>query len=93
MKEREKLWKLIDDLTDNKIDVKVFCRDFTRIFDLEIDYDELSEEEEKAFDRLSTMTARFSAFEEDFIKYPKVYFSEHNVKAEINKILLQFHRS
>ena len=93
MKEREQLWKLIYDLTDNKIDIKAFCKDFTRIFDLEIDYDELSEEEEKAFDKLSPITARFSAFEEDFIKYPKVYFSEHDVRAEVKKILLQFQQN
>ena len=93
MKEREQLWKLIDGLTDNRINIETFCRNFTRIFDLEIDYDTLSEEEEEAFDKLSTIAARFSAFEEDLVKYPNVYSSEHDVKTEAKKILLQFRKS
>lgn len=93
MKKREQLWKLIYDLIKDQIDIITFCRDFTRIYDLEIDYDELSEEEEAVFDELCTTTARFTEFEEDLIKYPNVYYSENDVREEAKKVYVQFHKS
>ena len=85
MKEREQLWKLIDGLINNQIDIITFCRNFTKIYDLEIDYDELSQKEEAAFDELCTIAARFSEFEDDLIQYPNVYYSESDVRAAAEK--------
>ena len=73
MTKREWLWRLIRSLLDGQVSIITFCNDFTRIYNLEIDYDELTEEEHLAFGELCTIAGRFSEFEEDFAKYPGVY--------------------
>ena len=35
---RESLWYLINGLVNNEYDIKTFCSEFTRIFNLELDY-------------------------------------------------------
>ena len=49
MTEREQLWYLINGVLNYKYDVKTFFSEFTRIYDLEVDYDELSDEEHAEF--------------------------------------------
>ena len=44
---REKLMYLINGLLEGEYDISVFCDEFSRIFDLEMDYKELTEEEMK----------------------------------------------
>ena len=90
MTKREWLWRLIHNITDGQISIVTFCRDFTRIYNLEVDYDELSKEEHLAFGALSAIAGRFSEFEEDLEKYPDVYASEADVRAQAKKILSQF---
>ena len=45
MTEKEQLWYLIDKLIEKEYQVNTFCDEFTRIYDLEIEYDELSPQE------------------------------------------------
>ena len=54
-----------------------------KIFDLEIDYDELSEKEYTVFRNLSDMSGRFSDSEED-LKLPNVYYNEMQIRDEVS---------
>ena len=45
MTEKEQLWYLIDGLLQNEYDIVTFCDEFTRIYDLELDYDVLNSKE------------------------------------------------
>lgn len=40
---------LINGVLDGSYQVKIFCSEFTRIYDLEVDYEQLSELENKEF--------------------------------------------
>ena len=55
MTEKEQLWYLIDKLLKDEYQIKIFCDEFTRIYDLEIDYDDLSIQENKLFNELSSI--------------------------------------
>ncbi|EAD6081424.1 hypothetical protein EDI40_14150, partial [Listeria monocytogenes] len=57
-----------------------------KIFDLEIDYDELSKEEYTILGNVSDMAARFSDSEED-LKLPNVYYSEKQIREEVTRSL------
>lgn len=85
MTPKEQLWYLIDGLLDGNYDISNFCDEFTRIFDLEVDYDTLSNFENKEFLDLSEMTARFSDDKED-LKLPNVYFDEQQVRKKVKEI-------
>lgn len=78
MTEKEQLWYLISGVLNGVYDIKTFCSEFTRIYDLEIDYEQLSEAENIEFADLCEMTGRFSEDEED-LKIPNVYYSEDNI--------------
>lgn len=45
MTEKEQLWYLINGVLNDTYDIKTFCSEFTRIYDLEVDYEQLSEQE------------------------------------------------
>lgn len=57
-----------------------------KIFDLEIDYDELSKEEYTILGNVSDMIARFSDSVED-LKLPNVYYSEKQIREEVTRSL------
>lgn len=57
-----------------------------KIFDLEIDYDELSKEEYTILGNVSDMVARFSDSVED-LKSPNVYYSEKQIREEVTRSL------
>lgn len=79
MNDREKLWFLIDEYVHEKYDAKTFSNEFSRIYDLEVDYDLIPENERAWFDELCEMTARFSDDPED-LKIPNMYCSETDIK-------------
>ena len=89
MKEKEQLWYLINNLIEGKYTINVFCNEFTRIYDLEVDYNKLSDDENLLFSELSSMTSRFSDNKED-LKIPNMYYSENDIlkkEKEIKEIL------
>ena len=43
MTEKEQLYYLINGVFDGSYQVKTFCSEFTRVYDLEVDYEQLSE--------------------------------------------------
>ena len=83
---KESLWYLIDGLLNGSYKINVFCNEFTRIYDLEVDYDELSIEENYEFSKLCEMTGRFSDNEEE-LKIPKMYCSETKIRDKVNTIV------
>ena len=82
MTEREQLWYLINGVLNYKYDVKTFCAEFTRIYDLEVDYDELSDEENAVFADLCEMATRFSDDEKE-LGIPNMFFSEENILEKV----------
>lgn len=82
---KEQLYFLINGLLNNEYNIKDFCDEFSRIFNLEIDYDDLSEQEYDYFSNLSSIAARFSDDEED-LKLPNVFFDENQIIEETKKV-------
>ncbi|MBE5944103.1 MAG: hypothetical protein E7258_04185 [Lachnospiraceae bacterium] len=78
MTEKEQLCYLINGVLNGSYDIKVFCTEFTRIYDLEIDYEQLSEQENSEFGELCEMAGRFSDDIEE-LKIPNMYFSENEI--------------
>ena len=85
MKEKEQLWYLINNLIEGKYTINVFCNEFTRIYDLEVDYNKLSDDENLLFSELSSMTSRFSDNKED-LKIPNMYYSENDILKKVKEI-------
>lgn len=78
MTEKEQLWYLINGVLNGAYDIKTFCSEFTRIYDLEVDYEQLSEQENSEFGDLCEMAGRFSDDEEE-LKIPNMYYSKENI--------------
>lgn len=78
MTEKEQLWYLINGVLNGTYNIKAFCSEFTRIYDLEVDYEQLSEQENSEFGELCEMTARFSD-DADELKIPNLYYSKKNI--------------
>ena len=78
MTEKEQLWYLIYGVLSGTYDVKTFCSVFTRIYNLEVDYEQLSEQEKLEFGDLCEMAGRFSDNEEE-LKIPNMYYSKENI--------------
>lgn len=78
MTEKEQLWYLVNGVLNGTYDIKTFCSEFTRIYDLEVDYEQLSEQENSEFGDLCKMTGRFSD-NDDELKIPNMYYSKENI--------------
>lgn len=92
MSTKEQLWYLINGLLDGSYEIKTFCSEFVRIYNLETDYRLLSADENCKFNDLCEMAERFSD-DEDELKIPNMYFSEEKImkRAEhIKKILKNY---
>lgn len=83
---KESLWYLINGLLNGSYAINIFCNEFTRIYDLEVDYDELSPDENYEFGKLCEMTGRFSDDEEE-LKIPNMYCSENEIRDKVKNIL------
>lgn len=70
---------------NQRYDISSFCEEFTSVYNLELDYNLLKEEERKGFKELAEMAARFSDDEEE-LKFPKIYVSEREIKDEARHI-------
>jgi hypothetical protein len=86
MKDRDKLWFLINEYVKGKYDSKTFSNEFTRIYDLETDYDNIPENEKKWLYDLCEMTSRFSDDFDD-LQIPNMYCSENEIKKYITLML------
>ena len=85
MNEKQQLWYLMDGLLNDSYKIKIFCSEFSRIYDLEIDYDVLSQEENVEFSDLCDMCSRFSD-DVDELQIPNMYFSEEQIRNKVKLI-------
>ena len=85
MLSKDQLWYLINGLLKGSYNIKDFCTEFSRIYDLETDYEELSKEENIEFMDLSEMAARFSDDGEE-LKIPNMYFSAQDIIDKVTYI-------
>lgn len=86
MTKKEQLYYLLNGLNHGEIEINKFTNQFMKIFDLEIDYDELSKKEYTVLGNVSDMSARFSDNAED-LKLPKVYYSGKQIRDEVSHAL------
>ena len=84
--DKERLYWLINNFLNDKISAKEFCDEFYASYDLEIDFDTLTELEKVIFAELGNTTGRFSEYEEDIKKYPNTYFSRNQLKNQLTFI-------
>ncbi|MCM1388617.1 MAG: hypothetical protein NC231_14915 [Bacillus sp. (in: Bacteria)] len=84
MTEKEQLWYLINGVLSGSYDMKVFCSEFTRIYNLEVDYAWLSEQENSEFGDLCEMAGRFS--DDDELKIPNMYYSKKNILDKVRYV-------
>lgn len=75
---KEQLRYLVNGVLNGSYDVKTFCSEFSKIYNLEIDYDQLSEEENIEYEHLCEMTDRFSDDDEE-LKIPNMYYSTEKI--------------
>ena len=90
MTEKEQLYYLITGVLNGLYQVKTFCTEFTRVYDLEVDYEQLSEIENAEFGDLCEMAGRFSDDEEE-LKIPNMFYSKEEIlnKAKYVKRVLE----
>ena len=81
--DKRRIYQLIDMYLSGKINETTFCDEFYYCFDLELDYDTLTEDEYKVFYELSEITGRFSRFEEDHQQHPGVFYTKEEVQQKI----------
>lgn len=81
--DKRRIYQLIGMYLAERINESTFCSDFVPSYDLELDYDTLTEDEYNAFYELSEIASRFSEFEEDIKKYPGVYYTKEELKQKI----------
>ncbi|MBC1482224.1 hypothetical protein HCJ58_01275 [Listeria sp. FSL L7-1509] len=86
MTKKEQLYYLLNGLNHREIEINNFTNQFMKIFDLEIDFDELSKKEYIVLGNVSDMAARFSDNAED-LKLPNVYYSEKQIRDEVSHAL------
>lgn len=85
MTHKEELWYLINGLLKGSYEIKTFCSEFTRIYNFEVNYDELNNYEKKEFSDLSDMAGRFSD-DEDELKIYNLYFNKNAIIDKARKI-------
>ena len=83
--EKEQLYYLINGVLDGSYQVKIFCSEFTRIYNLEVDYEELSKQEKLELGDLCEMAERFSDDKEE-LKIPNMYYSEEKILSKIQSV-------
>jgi hypothetical protein len=76
---KERLYWLMDLLINNKIGPTDFCNEFYNTYENEVDDQDLSKEEKEMFMIVSQKGSRYSEFEEELKKYPKVYISKNEL--------------
>lgn len=84
---KERLYWLIELLQHNEIELPRFCDEFSYTYNIDLDYDELTELESEMFRNLTDVTSRFSPFEEDHKLDPKAFSKVEDVREMIKKVV------
>jgi len=90
--DKRRIYQLLDMYLSGRINESTFCHEFYCSYDLELDFDTLTEEEDKAFYELSEITSRFSEFQKDIEKYPDVYHTKEEVKRKVTGTKLRLEK-
>lgn len=88
MKPKEQLMYLLEHYYKNDYTTDVFVDEFYRIYNFEVDDSDLTQKELRILSELSTITGRFSPFEDD-LKIPNAYFSENDVRKKATEVYLE----
>jgi hypothetical protein len=83
---KEQLWYLIHGLHDGTYDIRSFCDEFVRIYDLELDYNNLSIYEYREMSELCQMASRFTD-DKNELRIPNLYYSESQIKQKVDHII------
>lgn len=86
MTDKEQLWYLIQGLIDGSYETKTFCNEFSRIYNLETDYNNLTINEYHEFSKLCEMADRFSDNIQE-LKIPNIYYCEEDIKSAVQRIV------
>ena len=81
--DKRTIYYLIIEYLPGKIDESTFCNEFHCSYDLELNYNDLTDEEYKAFHELGDVSGRFSEYEEDFKKFPGVFFTRKELRQKV----------
>ena len=86
MTEKEKLYYLVREYSKGNYKTKVFCDEFSNMYNIETDYAILSEVERRYFSDLCEITDRFSEYEDE-LAIPNMYYSETDVRNAVEKVV------
>jgi hypothetical protein len=82
--DKRRLYWLMNMYLSAKIDAPTFCDEFYYCYDQELDRETaLTEKELEAFEKLDTVSGRFSRYEQDHKLDPKAFFTEAELKQTI----------
>lgn len=85
MTTREQLQYLIGGLLNESYDIRTFCMEFTRIYNLETDYSQLSHLENSEYSDLCDMAGRFTTDKEE-LAIPNMYYSKEEIFARAQRV-------
>lgn len=82
---RNEAYVMMAECLNGNLPVSKFADEYCMLYNFasEFDYNVLTTRERFWFSELGDITARYSNYPEDFILYPKVYFSDDDVKQVI----------
>ncbi|AYB38245.1 magnesium and cobalt transport protein CorA [Brevibacillus laterosporus] len=84
---KERLYWLIELLQQNEIELPKFCDEFSYTYNIDLDYDELTELESEMFRNLADVTSRFSPYEEDHKLDPKAFYKVEDVREAVSIVV------
>jgi hypothetical protein len=70
---------------EGELDTESFTSNFTTVFNLETDYDQLSKFKDKLYSELASITARYSSNQDEIDEY-KVHYSEGIVREKAKEV-------
>ena len=88
MNAKEQLYYLLEHYHIGNYTTDVFADEFSRIYELELDYEALSNREYILMKELSEIAGRFSLPEED-LAIPSAFFGENDVRKKAEEIYLK----
>ena len=89
MNAKKQLYYLLEHYFKGDYTTQLFADEFSRVYDQETNYGLLSDAEGKLMKELADITNYFSAYEEDFEKYPNFYSNEQDVKRKATEVYLE----
>jgi hypothetical protein len=83
LSDKRQLCWLIDQYLFGKINGSDFSNELYKCFDLEINFEMLTQAEYEAFSSLARVASRFTSLEDDLVRYPGVYFTPEQLHQKI----------